>query len=65
MNEQWYAGWLETLDKKLKDRRDTENTFGWATILLSGDFRQTLSVLICVFIINKFRTVCEATWIND
>ncbi|KAF2890734.1 hypothetical protein ILUMI_15439, partial [Ignelater luminosus] len=36
---------LEALDRTLKDLRDNQNIFDGATILLSGDFRQTLPVI--------------------
>ena len=36
---------LEALDRTLKDLSDNQNIFGWAMILLSGDFRQTFPVI--------------------
>lgn len=36
---------LEALDRTLKDLRGNQNIFGGASILLAGDFRQTLPVI--------------------
>jgi hypothetical protein len=36
---------IEALNRTLKDLRGYEQLFGGARILLSGDFRQTLSVI--------------------
>ncbi|GFV67709.1 ATP-dependent DNA helicase [Trichonephila clavipes] len=36
---------LEALDKTLKDIKNNTRLFGGALLLLSGDFRQTLSVI--------------------
>ena len=36
---------IEALDRTLRDLRDNDNTFGGITLLMGGDFQQTLPVL--------------------
>jgi len=54
---------LEALDRILKDLRSNHNRFGGAMILLAGDFRQTLPVIVInqnLITITKIGTWCTS-----
>ena len=40
-----HKGGIEALDRTLKDIRSSEHSMGGMTVLLAGDFRQTLPVV--------------------